>query len=111
MSDELQTEYGSTSDLTLPIIHRNGTNREDLRVDYTRIANATRELEIAISEATFHPRDYYLVEGAWEKALEERERWVRAPIRKLRRYLYKIRKHIDRAPLRVERDVEETVPE
>lgn len=69
---------------TLPFIHSNGTGAETLRDDALAQRAAVGDLLAAMRKAEFNARDYYPVEGAWEKAREER-----------RDFLHTLRKAMD----------------
>lgn len=57
--------------LTLPTIHRNGSSAESLREEYLAAYMATNAAIEAIQKVDFNQRDYYPVEGSWEKARAE----------------------------------------
>jgi hypothetical protein len=57
---------------TLPTIHLNGTSATTLLCDYLAITDALDAATRAIFRSEFHRRDYYPVDGSWEKASSER---------------------------------------
>lgn len=62
---------------TLPFIHSNGTGAETLRDDALAQRSAAQDLLEAMCKAEFNARDYYPVDGAWEKARAEREAFAK----------------------------------
>jgi hypothetical protein len=71
----------------------NGTSRKDLQEGYS---NAALELENFIdawSRIEFNARDYYVVDGAWTKARDERDA-MNAKLRELREYLQAMQEHL-----------------
>jgi hypothetical protein len=66
-----------TTDFTLPVIHLNGTGADTLYNEYRDARRALSEAADKLLEATCHPRDFYPVEGSWEKAKEERTAMIR----------------------------------
>ncbi len=79
--------------ITLPTIHSNGTSRKSLQEDYDAAADTLEDFIDRWGEVEFNPRDYYVVDGAWSKALEERET-MSGKIRDIRIYLQNIREHL-----------------
>ena len=79
--------------MTLPTIHFNGTSRKSLQEDYESAAHALEDFIDQWGQVEFNARDYYVVDGAWSKALEEREA-INAKIRDIRTYLQTIREHL-----------------
>ena len=79
--------------MTLPTIHSNGTSRESLREDYFTAALALEDFITRWGQVEFNARDYYVADGAWSKALEEREA-INAKIRDIRTYLETILIHL-----------------
>ena len=79
--------------MTLPTIHSNGTSRGSLQEDYSTAALALEDFITRWGQVEFNARDYYVVDGAWSKALEEREA-MNAKIRDIRIYLQTIREHL-----------------
>jgi hypothetical protein len=57
--------------ITLPVIHLNGTSPKDLLEGYRNACAAVRDAMDAIAKIEFNARDYYPVEGSWEKARAE----------------------------------------
>jgi CHASE3 domain sensor protein len=57
---------------TLPVIHLNGTGAESLYEEYSTARKAVSQAMDELVQATCHPRDFYLVEGSWDKARQER---------------------------------------
>lgn len=80
-------------DITLPTIHMNGTGRKSLQEGYGAAADTLQDFIDAWGKVEFNARDYYVVDGAWPKALEEREA-MNAKIRDIRDYLQSIREHL-----------------
>lgn len=56
---------------TLPTIHMNGTSPEALRDDYAEAAEAVRDALRRVQKIEFNGRDYYPVEGSFQKAQGE----------------------------------------
>lgn len=56
----------------LPIIHMNGTGAKTLLEDYRNAMDAVQNAAETIGTIEFNARDYYPVDGLWEKALAER---------------------------------------
>jgi hypothetical protein len=56
-----------------PVIHLNGTGYDTLMREYTELLRSANALGKQLSDTTFHARDYYPVEGSWEKAVTARE--------------------------------------
>ena len=54
-----------------PIVHLNGTSREELISIRLAALDALREAEIKLSEMAPNGRDYYFEDGLLEKALEQ----------------------------------------
>lgn len=84
--------------MTLPIIHRNGTSAEMLLDDYRNAMDKLADAIEAIGKIEFNARDYYPVEGAWDKAVSERREQLVA-LRKVYEELTEIaihcNKHLD----------------
>ena len=79
--------------ITLPTVHMGGTSRKDLQEGYS---NAALELENFIEawgRIEFNARDYYVVDGAWTKARDERDA-MNAKLRDVRNYLQAIQEHL-----------------
>jgi len=65
---------------TLPIVHSNGTSREELVGQLREVSKHLRRAQWAMGEATPHGRDYYLIAepGVYQKARDEhRERCLK----------------------------------
>jgi hypothetical protein len=62
----------------LPIIHLNGTGPETLRDDALSIRIAVMDLIEAFVKSEFNARDYYPVDGLWDKAVAERKAFMGA---------------------------------
>jgi hypothetical protein len=45
-----------------PVVHLNGTGREQLKEDYKKAYIKLKEFTEAFSSIEFHPRDYYVIE-------------------------------------------------
>jgi len=79
--------------ITLPTVHMNGTSRKDLQEGYS---NAVLELENFIESwgrIEFNARDYYVTDGAWSRASDERDA-MSAKLRDVREYLQAIQDHL-----------------
>ena len=61
------------SDVTpiLPFIHMNGTAASDLLEGYRNAMEKVQDAREALSKIEFNMRDYYPIEGSWEKARAE----------------------------------------
>jgi hypothetical protein len=57
--------------MTKPLIHLNGTHRDDLYVMYSNAVAAVREAQRSLVEASPNARDYYLTPGAIRMAEDE----------------------------------------
>jgi len=66
-----ETENMEENTITLPTIHMNGTSKEMLARGWRNVALAHNKLLDAINEVEFNWRDYYMREGAWDKAQAE----------------------------------------
>lgn len=64
--------------MTLPTIHSNGTGAETLLADALAQRTAVEDVLTAMGKAEFNARDYYPVEGSWEKARDERTAFIKA---------------------------------
>jgi hypothetical protein len=64
--------------LSLPIIHSNGTGAETLRDQNLQARSRVEDVLTEMGRMEFNRRDYYPVEGLWEKALAEREAIVKS---------------------------------
>jgi len=66
-------------ELSTPIIHLNGTGRENLTKEYRELLDAIKEVERCLNGATLHRRDFYVSEDdpkRWYTATEwRREMW------------------------------------
>ncbi len=82
------------TNITLPIIHLNGTSAEDLLKGNLAASDACSDAINAIGLAEFNGRDYYPVPGAWDKAVAERTAHVQA-IRAAKDYFMAIAMHAD----------------
>jgi hypothetical protein len=60
------------SDMIVPIVHLNGTGRQDLVDQAITVLEKMRDLESAMLEAGPNARDYYPVPGLYQRALDER---------------------------------------
>ena len=64
----------TTTNLTVPSVHLNGTGRKTLQEDYFRAYRALDEAIEAFYKIEFNARDYYVQDdGAFFKARTERE--------------------------------------
>jgi hypothetical protein len=61
------------SPFTLPVIHLNGTGANSLQQEYRNARISLNQAIEKFHQTTCHPRDFYPVEGSWEKARKERE--------------------------------------
>ena len=61
-------------ELPTPIIHLNGTGRENLTREYRELLDAIKEVERCLHGATLHQRDFYIAPDTnrWERAREWR---------------------------------------
>jgi hypothetical protein len=78
---------------TLPTIHTNGTGRKSLQECYGEAAKELNDFIEAWGKIEFNSRDYYVVDGAWNKAVAERLE-MSAKIKDVRDYLKSIREHL-----------------
>jgi hypothetical protein len=63
------------TELTLPLIHLNGSGREPLFTDYLNAWEKLRDAVTALEKVEFNARDYYpLGMDAFDKARNERAR-------------------------------------
>jgi len=65
-------------DLVLPIVHLNGTSRDELVYLRIEACHQLRQALAALAEMVPNGRDYYLEPGRMEKALKQHERRVEA---------------------------------
>lgn len=56
-----------------PIVHLNGTSRESLTEQLENLLGNLSVADNALAEASPNQRDYYPVEGLWEKARKQHE--------------------------------------
>ena len=77
---------------TMPFIHSNGTSVDDLLNDNLEARTAIEVALNRIAKMEFNGRDYYPVEGAWEKAKAERQAHIQA-LRDASDYFYAIAIH------------------
>ena len=77
----------TTEDYPLPTVHLNGTGKETLLKENVRILSAIADLREAISDCTFHGRDYYVQDNnpamdafnddnAFSRAMDERVKHI-----------------------------------
>lgn len=76
-SEQSETETrpeDPTTKTILPVIHMNGTSKEELLEQRLDAVRALREVRARL--ATMHPngRDYYPVDGLYQKAVEQHQR-------------------------------------
>ncbi len=57
-----------------PIVHLNGTGREELLRQRLELYHALQEVETKLGQASPNARDFYVEPGRWEKALAQHER-------------------------------------
>ena len=83
------------TELTLPIIHLNGTGPDTLEEGYGHAGAVLFELEEAFQNIEFNRRDYYVHPDpqAWNKALTERTEIANKMV-EIRKYLDAHREHI-----------------
>lgn len=80
--------------VTLPIIHMNGTSRKMLQEDYDKADDALDNFTKAFGSIEFNARDYYPGgPGCWEEALEQREE-ISRKIQDIQSYINAIRTHL-----------------
>lgn len=79
---------------TLPTIHLNGTSARTLMDGYMPAWDKLNEFIEAWERIEFNSRDYYVIDGAWDKAVEERKSHNIA-IKHLKDYIEAIIMHID----------------
>jgi hypothetical protein len=84
-----------TPTVTLPTVHMNGSGIRLLTETYADAAHDLRKFIQSWGNTEFNSRDYYVVEGAWEKAVAEREE-MNAKVREIRDYLETIREHLSK---------------
>jgi len=89
-----QTETEYMSNLTLPIIHRNGTSVDDLRAGYDAAATHLHDFIESFNRIEFNARDYY-VSGpeTFQKAQSERQA-IEKKANEIHAYLQTIREHL-----------------
>ena len=56
---------------TLPCIHMNGTAASDLLEGYRNAMEKVQDAREALGKIEFNMRDYYPIEGSWDKAQSE----------------------------------------
>lgn len=60
--------------MIVPMIHRNGTSKDELKIGLMNVSNALHDAERLLRAATPHGRDYYLQGNeALKKAILEHE--------------------------------------
>ena len=67
--------------MEMPILHRNGTAATSLVDEYCEAAISVTDAIAAIESNGPNQRDYYIVPGAWEKALEEHKARIAALVK------------------------------
>ena len=77
-------------ELPTPIIHLNGTGRESLTKEYRELLDAIKEVELRLSRATLHRRDFYVAEDA-------EKRWLSAVVWRadMREHLHALREYTE----------------
>lgn len=78
--------------ITMPFIHSNGTSVDDLLNDNVEICCAINLAIDRIQKAEFNGRDYYPVEGSFDKARAERMEAVKK-LRDAHAYFMAIAEH------------------
>lgn len=83
------------TNVTLPIVHLNGTGIKMLRETYDAPAELLHDFIEAWGQTEFNSRDYYVSSDpdCWNKAVKEREE-MNSKIRDLKNYLQAIREHL-----------------
>lgn len=81
-------------EITKPCIHLNGTSVETLLADNLASYRAVNAASEVILQAEFNRRDYYPVEGSWEKASAERQKILQG-LRDAADYFLAIASHCD----------------
>jgi hypothetical protein len=83
-----------TTELTLPLVHMNGTGKATLCDDYDAASEALRDFIDAWGKMEFNSRDYYpLGPDAWGKARDARDE-INRKIRDIDEYIDAHRAHL-----------------
>ena len=77
----------------MPTKHLNGGDWERLGQQYYGALIKLQELREKIAAIEFHPRDYYVTEGSFERALEQRKE-VFVNLNNVQEYLEKHCEHL-----------------
>lgn len=78
LADLARTLEGAPAETVVtPIVHLNGTSREELIHQRVELHHALREAEAKLGAASPNARDYYVQPGLWHKALAQHERRLR----------------------------------
>lgn len=80
--------------MTLPTLHMNGTGANMLMEGYENAWVDVRDAQDTLGKIEFNPRDYYVQDGAWEKAIEER-RDIFQLLKRVEDYLMAHMEHIN----------------
>lgn len=72
--------------MQLPIFHLNGSSPKSLGEEYQKALESFEDFVENFSRVEFHPRDYYVQEGAWDAAYKEREE-AKKCLQSLQKYL------------------------
>lgn len=64
--------------MTTPIVHLNGTSRDDLIEQRVNAVMALAQARRAVTLMAPNGRDYYVVEGLFEIAQNQHEEWMRS---------------------------------
>jgi hypothetical protein len=82
------------SDLTLPLVHMNGTGLKSLTEDYDLIDDKLHDFLESWQKMEFNARDYYpLGPEAWTKAVEARQE-INKKLREVKAYIDAHREHL-----------------
>jgi hypothetical protein len=79
-------------EITLPVIHLNGTSASMLAREYSEAGVAVLNAIETLSKVEFHSRDYYVAPGTWEKARAEQQERFRQ-LHQIKEELFAISAH------------------
>lgn len=77
--------------LVLPIVHLNGTSREQLIEQQMEVVHALKAALAKLKEAAPNMRDYYPKPGLWDEAVKQHDHRVKA----VHELIREISMHID----------------
>ena len=80
-------------DIEMPTKHLNGGDWARLGTEYYEALIKLEVLSDKLANVQFHPRDYYVKDGSFERAKEQREK-IFGLIREIKKYLEKHCEHI-----------------